>query len=520
MKTIILARVSSKDQEEGHSIPSQVRRLTEYAIKKKLDVQHTFQITESSTKETRKQFDEILNLIKKSNEPMALVTDTVDRLQRSFRETPMLDEMRKMGKLELHFLREGLIVNQFANSAQLMQWDIGVLFASSYVRQLSDNVKRSKEQSLKNGEWTSKAPFGFVNVTLPAGKKHIEIDSHNAPYVIKMFEMYATGTKSFQTIADEMNRLGLKNSQGNPILPSRIEVTLKNTFYYGVMKIKGIYYKHKYPPLISEVLFTKVQNVMGGHNKAHIQYANKPMLLRGLITCNKCGCAVSGDIKKQKYVYYSCSNSKGICKKKWIKEEVIVKTLLETFDKISLPDDKIQKIIDFIKQTHHQQQEFFNQTQQALRKELDQIQNRLSKLVDMHLDGTVDAETYKNKTAEYKNRQREITSEMQNQVELDETHLITIHKVLRLAKFSREIFESSNLEEKQQLLRFVYSNLKLDGETLHAELKEPFFSMQKIGEQPIWLEELVTLRTFNWKSMEPSLALMNIISPLHEIIMH
>lgn len=38
---------------------------------------------------------------------------------------------------------------------------------------------------------------------------------------------------------------------------------------------------------------------MGGYNKVHIQYAGKPMLFHGLITCSKCGCAVSGDIKKE-----------------------------------------------------------------------------------------------------------------------------------------------------------------------------------------------------------------------------
>lgn len=141
MKAIIFARVSSKEQEEGQSIPAQVRRLTEYALKKNLQVIETFQITESSTKETRKQFDKILSFIKKAKEPMALITDTVDRLQRSFRETPLLDEMRKQGKLELHFLRESLIVNQNSNSSQLLQWDIGVLFASSYVRQLRNCKK-------------------------------------------------------------------------------------------------------------------------------------------------------------------------------------------------------------------------------------------------------------------------------------------------------------------------------------------------------------------------------------------
>ena len=49
------------------------------------------------------------------------------------------------------------------------------------------------------------------------------------------------------------------------------------------------------------------------------------------------------------------------------------------------------------------------------------------------------------------------------------------------------MFESSNLDEKQRLLRFLYSNLKLDGETLHVELQEPFSSMAKLSDQPDWL---------------------------------
>ncbi len=60
MKAIILARVSSKDQEEGQSIPAQVRRLKEYAERRKIEIEKVFQITESSSKNARKQFDEII----------------------------------------------------------------------------------------------------------------------------------------------------------------------------------------------------------------------------------------------------------------------------------------------------------------------------------------------------------------------------------------------------------------------------------------------------------------------------
>ncbi len=87
------------------------------------------------------------------------MADTIDRVQRSFKESVVLEELRRQGKVEIHFLRENLLLNQNSNSADLLRWDMGVMFARSYVLQLSDNVKRSKEQSVRNGNWIGLAPL-------------------------------------------------------------------------------------------------------------------------------------------------------------------------------------------------------------------------------------------------------------------------------------------------------------------------------------------------------------------------
>lgn len=105
----------------------------------------------------------------------------------------------------------------------------------------------------------------------------------------------------------------------------------------------------------------------------------------------------------------------------------------------------------------------------------------------MHIDGGIDAETYRAKLDGYKKRQREITMEMQAHVDIGENQLITIQTVLNLAQKTRELFVSSNLEEKQQLLKLMFSNLKLNGEKLHVELKEPFYNIAKLPNQPDWL---------------------------------
>lgn len=482
MKAIIFARVSSKDQEDGLSIPSQVRRLTEYALKKNLTVENTFQITESSSKDTRKQFSEIISFIKKSKEPYALITDTIDRLQRGFRETPLLDELRKQGKIELHFLREGLIVNENSNSSQLLQWDMGVLFASSYVRQLSDNVKRSQEQCIRNGQWFSKACFGYDNVTLPSSEKSIEPNPEQAPFVVKVFEEYARGNNSFQTIADKMKVQGFpKTSRGKTVIARTIELILKNPFYYGEMKIKGKLYT-----LISKDLFNRVQAIIKNHHKAPVQYAGKPLLFRGLLTCRNCKGSVTGDIKKEKYKYYSCHNSKRICVKKWIKEEVILKEVLLHFDQIQLTNQQIKDIINHIKEYEAVEKHTAKNMQQVLNNKLNTTQQRISNLIDLHVDRKIDSEAYHLKLEEYKKEQQRILAEIQFYDGNDQDNAITAQYVLELAQKAKEIFISSNLDKKQQILRCFISNFFLEGEKLHLELKMPFNLLSKSQDQQTW----------------------------------
>ena len=53
MKAVILARVSTKEQEEfGHSLPAQVQKLQEYAEKKGFEVIKEFSFSESAGTES------------------------------------------------------------------------------------------------------------------------------------------------------------------------------------------------------------------------------------------------------------------------------------------------------------------------------------------------------------------------------------------------------------------------------------------------------------------------------------
>lgn len=92
----------------------------------------------------------MINFCKKQRETIAIVADTVDRVQRSFKESVLLDELMRKDKIELHFYREGMVLNSKSTSVDIMRWDFSVMGAKAYVLQLSENVRRSNEQKWRN----------------------------------------------------------------------------------------------------------------------------------------------------------------------------------------------------------------------------------------------------------------------------------------------------------------------------------------------------------------------------------
>ena len=56
--------------------------------------------------------------------------------------------------------------------------------------------------------------------------------------------------------------------------------------------------------------------------------------------------------------------------------------------------------------------------------------------------------------------------------------------VMKLAARARELFESSEVDEKRQLLNFVFQNLRLEKKTLLIGTHEPFSAMIVYKQRP------------------------------------
>jgi len=393
MKAIILARVSTKEQEEGHSIAAQRQRLVDYCARKGLDVIRTFEIVESSTRGERKEFTAMLEFAKAQKEMIAIVADAVDRFQRSFKESVLIDELIKKEKVELHFHREGMVIGKGASSTDILRWDFSVVGAKSYVLNLSENVRRSLEYKRRNGEWGGKAPLGYLNQRDVNNKSTLIRDPERAFLVRMLFEEYAKGALSISGDLVRMARVwGLRNKtrKGGALSASQIQHILMNPFYYGEMRIKGEMYRHGYPPLISKELFEQCEQVRLGSSRASAtRYSEKPFVFRGLIKCATSRRTVTCDLKKGRHVYLICRDPAEPDKKLFIPESTVLDQVKAVFRTIQVPPKLLDALLAHMKAGHEAENQFHRDAIEGLRGEFDQLRERLAMLLDLRLDQSI-----------------------------------------------------------------------------------------------------------------------------------
>lgn len=474
LEAVILARVSTKEQEEGHSLDAQIRNLETYAAGKGFVIIKTFKVVESSNKRERPEFDQMIAFIKSQKKRIALIVDTVDRLQRSFKEKPILDELIKRDAVELHFVKENNVLTKDANSSQNMMWNMGVVMAQAYTDCLRDNVKRSIKQKLHKGEWIAMAPLGYKNAKDADGRSTVVLDGERAFLVKRIFNDYSTGAYSLSEICRAAKKWGLRTQSGKPVSVQTLHRLIQNPFYYGIMQIKGQLYPHHYSTLIDKALFERCQEVrLGNGQHQAVKETKTEFVLRGMVKCKVSGRRVTPDIKKGKHVYLITRDPVNPEKKMFIKEEIVLAQLETVFNSLYIPPDILEVVMDSLRKNHELEVDYHGVAIDSLVHESKDLDARLNRLTDFLIDGSITQDIYAKKRDEMTSRQFEINDQLQQHHLGNRDFKIALSTLLLLVSKTPELFSRSNVDEKRQIIGFLFSNLELEGEKLHFSLKKP-----------------------------------------------
>lgn len=96
-------------------------------------------------------------------------------------------------------------------------------------------------------------------------------------------------------------------------------------------------------------------------------------------------------------------------------------------------------------------------------------------------------DVYDRKEKELRYKQHDVSLQLENLVDADQSYHITAKTVLSLAQRAEQIFDSSEIPEKRQLLEFVLQNPEVKGKNLEFTIRKPFDLMAKVKGSPILL---------------------------------
>ena len=333
---VIYTRVSSDEQRKsGYSLDYQKKQGEEYARANNLHVVKIYSEWYTAKRPGRPLFNEMLDFCKK-NKIKNLIFLKSDRASRNGVDSANLVYMAEHLDYNIHLIQDRLILNNQAKATDFLVFEINNCISDFYPRNLSVDVSTKMREKAEQGYYPSRAPIGYENKRINH-RSYLQINPEKAFYIKLIFDLYSSGQYSYMTLAAEMRQRGFKMSEKTTCSRRNIEDILNNPIYMGDFIWNGKrYYSGKHEPIISPELYTMCQRIIKNRTSGTVK--THDFIFTNMIKCKKCGCYMTAEIKKGKYIYYHCTGNRGgNCKRNsYIREQKIESAFIDVLKNLEL----------------------------------------------------------------------------------------------------------------------------------------------------------------------------------------
>ena len=469
-KYILYARKSTDTEDKQVlSIDAQLAELRKYARDNNLTV-----IDELIEKRTAKSpgrpiFNEMLSRIQ-NGEANGILAWHPDRLARNSVDGGQIIYL--LDQTSLNYLR--FPVFQFENTSQ-GKFMLSIMFGQSkyYVDNLSENTKRGLRARVRNGDFPSTAPFGYLN---DIRNKSIVIDKRYSPLVREMFDRYAKGDQTMENLAVFLKENGAITRGGKLFKDDKVKGILQNPFYYGHFLYNGELHEGRHTPIVSKALYDKVQQVIEtrGHKQPQVK---EPIPFLGLLKCACCGMSITAETKTKtqkngnthNWTYYRCSRKNRAVK--CVEPPIREKDLLPQLSRLLGEYEMSPEIYDFMtnKMTQDEQAESSSNLSllDDLRQQIARLNAKQKILLDSYLDQDIDRPTFLAKKSEILSEKKSLEESLANLQTNQFAWLEPMRNWLETAKSICNLRETDNFGGQKAVLSEIFGlNLFLSNKTL------------------------------------------------------
>lgn len=455
-------RVSTVRQgEHGSSLQEQRAAIEAFAARQHFTIMGWFEETETAAKQGRRAFNRMLSEVERGR-VAGVIIHKIDRGARNLKDWAHLADLMDRG-IEVHFAHDNL---DLTTRGGRLAADLQAVVAADYIRNLRDEVKKGQYGRLKQGIYPFSAPRGYLDC---GGGRPKAIDPVLGPLVRQAFELYATGKFSLNLLRMEMAQQGLRSSANSPLSLDAISSILRNPFYIGIIRIKttGERFEGKHEPLIPQMLFNRVQDVLSGRLYPRVEVHR--YLFRRLIKCAKCGRSLTGERQKGT-VYYRC-HDRG-CPGVSLREQHIEAFVRGRLAALRLSDTDLGELREMLREETAKENAAADDRLANIERDLGLIEGKLARLTDAMVEGAIDKSAFDERRAILIKQRLELRE--QQTASGASTFWKAMSEMFELGFAALQGYEIGNDDEKRETVQTIGSNLVADGKNLVFHMSQPF----------------------------------------------
>jgi site-specific DNA recombinase len=470
------ARQAAKNGEaEGYSIPAQrtacikrARDLSATVVEEYVDA------GASARSADRDGLQRMLARLEDTSQPPVnlVIVHKLDRLARDRADdVAILLTIRKSGATLVSVSEQ---IDE--TPAGTLMHGIVASFAEFYSKNLSTEAKKGLEEKVRRGGTPGVAPIGYLNTSRRIDGievKSVVVDETRAPHIKWAFAQYATGEWSITALCDALEERGLTTREtlkyrGQPLSRAQVHRMLTQPYYKGQIRFKGMLFDGKHDPLVDEVTWQSVQDILAGRRIAGDRSWRHGHFLKGSLVCARC----SGKIgygwsrgKGGRYDYFFClgrHTGRTDCNLPYLPAAAIEKKIAAIWSNIRFTPKTLDAIesratADFELLLGQHEQLAAEQRQRLI-----QLERQKSKLIDAYMADALPVEDLKLRqvkvAGEIADARRLIT---ESDIERTELHR-RLRVVLAMLRKARKTYDVGDDKARQLLNTAMFERFEVD----------------------------------------------------------
>ncbi len=234
-----------------------------------------------------------------------VVVYKLDRLTRS-----LLDFAKLVEVFDRHNVSFVSVTQRFDTSTSMGRLMVNILlsFAQFEREIIGERIRDKVAATRRKGKYTGGPPV--LGYDVDRERKRLVVNPQEAELVLRIFSDFAE-TGSTTTLAQQLNEKGYttkswttkkgRTRAGMPWNKVLVYRVLNNPLYIGEVTHKGERYPGEHEPIVTRRLWDQAHSILAWNCRTRgVRTRTKtPALLRGIIRCAHCGCAMGPSFTKR-----------------------------------------------------------------------------------------------------------------------------------------------------------------------------------------------------------------------------